>query len=157
MSLAVRQKNLDGLGQAGDVEAEGAGLALEADLSLPVDQVQAIWPAGVGALSGVPGIVDERRELDLQVADAGDGYVRTLVLVFGVGEKHLLAQVDGQLPAVCRVRLLDDGSGSGAVVAGYAGDVGYLVAFNLHRARLPENSTLRRWPQPITCLALNMQ
>ena len=107
MSLAVRQKNLDGLRQIGDVEAEGAGLALEADLALAVDQVQAIWPAGVGALSGVPGIVDERRELDLQIAHAGGGHVGALVLVFGVGEEHFLAQVDGQLPAIGGVSLLD--------------------------------------------------
>ena len=89
------------------MEAEGSGLALEADLALAVDQVQAVGPAGVGALGGVPGIVQKRGELDLQVADAGGGYVRTLVLVFGVGEEHLLAQIDGQLPAVSGVRLLD--------------------------------------------------
>ena len=34
-------------------------------------------------------------------------YVGALVLVFGVGEEHLLAQVDGQLPAIGGVRLLD--------------------------------------------------
>ena len=33
--------------------------------------------------------------------------MRALVLVLGVGEEHLLAQVDGQLPAIRRVRLLD--------------------------------------------------
>ena len=71
MSLAVRQKNLDGLGHVGDVEAEGAGLALEADLALAINQVQAVGPAGVGAFGGVPGIVQERGELNLQVADAG--------------------------------------------------------------------------------------
>ena len=107
MSLAVRQKNLDGLGQVGDVETEGAGLALEADLALAIDQVQAIWPAGVGALGGVPGIVQDRGDLDLQVADAGGGHVRALILVFGVGEEHFLAQVNGQLPAIRRVSFLD--------------------------------------------------
>ena len=89
------------------MEAEGARLALEADLALAIDQIEAVGPAGVGALGGVPGIVQKRGELDLQVADAGGGYVRTLVLVFGVGEEHLLAQVDGQLPAIGGVRLLD--------------------------------------------------
>ena len=57
MSLAVRQKNLDGLGEVANVETEGAGLALEADLALAVDQIQTVGPAGVGALGGVPGIV----------------------------------------------------------------------------------------------------
>ena len=33
--------------------------------------------------------------------------MRALVLVFGVGEEHFLAQIDWQLPAICRVRLLD--------------------------------------------------
>ena len=33
--------------------------------------------------------------------------MRTLVFVFGVGEEHLLAQVDGELPAVSGVSLLD--------------------------------------------------
>ena len=33
--------------------------------------------------------------------------MRTLIFVFGVGEEHLLAQVDGELPAVSGVSLLD--------------------------------------------------
>ena len=89
------------------MEAEGAGLALEADLALAIDEIEAVGPAGVGALGGVPGIVQKRGELDLQVADAGGGHVGALVLGFGIGEEHLLSQVDGQLPAVSGVSLLD--------------------------------------------------
>ena len=47
----------DRLGQVSDVEAERAGLALEADHALAIDEIETVGPAGVGALRGVLGIV----------------------------------------------------------------------------------------------------
>lgn len=98
---------LQGFGEVVDMKAEGAGLAFMADEALAIDEVEAIGPAGVGALDGVMAVIEEGRQFDLEVAHTGGGDVRALLFVLRVGEEDFLADVDGELPAVGGVGFLD--------------------------------------------------
>lgn len=89
------------------MEAVGAWSAFEGDAALFVDEVEAIGPGGIGFLGGVVDGVDEGGDLDVQAADAGTGDGFAFGGGFGIGVDDLLAFVDGELPSVAGVGLLD--------------------------------------------------
>lgn len=98
---------LEGFFQLRGMEAVGAGGAFEGNAALRVDDVEAIGPGGVGLLGGVVDGVDQGGDFDFQAADAGLGDGFAFGGGFGIGVNDVLALVDGELPAVARVRFLD--------------------------------------------------
>jgi ABC-type bacteriocin/lantibiotic exporter with double-glycine peptidase domain len=61
------------------MKAEGARMALERHAPRAIDYIQAVRPAGVIRLGGVAEIVDQRRNLDVQIAHAAFGHGAALL------------------------------------------------------------------------------
>ena len=111
MSLFDRVGRRDELGQRLShlvrMEAERSGFALVGNSARPVDDVETVRPAGVGAFGTVLHVVDKRRNVNPEFDHAG---VRSFVAVFqrvGAGNEHVVLDVVWHLPAVGGMRLLD--------------------------------------------------
>src|SRR5271165_3996570 len=104
--LRLRQF-LDGLLEICGMESKRTRLALVCDLSLSVDQVQPVGPAGVGDLGMVFKSVDDRRKPDAQLAHTGSSYERALCFVLGTGEDHFVLNVALHLPHIAGMRFQD--------------------------------------------------
>jgi len=100
-NLGKREAELIGL------EAERARLALESHTTMRVDQIQAVRPAGVGALGGVPEFVEHRGEFYAQLAHAKSCDVLPLVFILRTGEDDLIPDVALHLPDITRMSLGD--------------------------------------------------
>ena len=101
------KRALERCGEFVRMEAEGAGLALVDDAALGVDEVNAVGPAGVGLLGGVGEIVEQRGELDAELADAGGSEFSTFVLRFWAREDDVVLDVALHLPDVAGMRFED--------------------------------------------------
>ncbi len=86
------------------MEPEGTGLALIKHASARRDQIQTIWPAGVGSFNLVREVIYQCGKFYTQFADAAIGYGRTFLLVARTAEQHLVAHVALHLPDIGRVR-----------------------------------------------------
>lgn len=116
------------------LETERARLALVHDTAAGVDEVHAIWPAGVGALGHVVEAVEHRWKLDPQLAHASSSDQRAFFLRLRAGEDDLIADVRFHLPDIAGMRLENiDGKESHAVVI--------LVVELVERGNLPA----KRW------------
>src|SRR5271157_912078 len=82
------------------VEPKGAGGGLEGYSAVATDQIEAVGPTGVGGFSAVIEVVDQGRNGEVQVADAGTRYAVALVEISRGGEDHVLRDVGGHLPDV---------------------------------------------------------
>lgn len=89
------------------LESEWAGAALVRDASVGIDQIDAIGPAGVLSLSRVAELVEDRRELNPQLAHAEAGDRCAFFLVPGAGEDDLIFDIALHLPDVAGVRFSD--------------------------------------------------
>lgn len=89
------------------MEAVGTGGAFEGDAALFVDDVEPVRPGGIGLFRCVFDVVEECGDFDFQTADAGVGHGLTLRVRLRVGVNDALFLVDGELPAIARMRLLD--------------------------------------------------
>ena len=88
-------------------EAERARCAFICDMAVGIDDVQAIGPAGVGALSGVVERVHHGRELHPEIADAHLSQITALVKTLRTGKHDVVFHIAGHLPHVAGVRFLD--------------------------------------------------
>ena len=86
-------------------ETEGARFAFIRDTALGIDQINAVWPAGIGAFGGVAKFVEDRGELYPKLSHARPSYERTLFLAFRAGKEDLIPDVALHLPNVAGVRL----------------------------------------------------
>jgi hypothetical protein len=87
------------------VEPEGAGFALVCDAAISLDEVEAVWPPGVGSFDVIVETVDDCGKLDTEFAHANTRYRSALLLIAGTAEQHLVANIALHLPYVSRVRL----------------------------------------------------
>jgi hypothetical protein len=74
---------------------------------LPVDQVEAVGPTGVGALRRIAELVEDCREFDSQFADAGSRDEGAFLFVLWTGEDHFVFDIAPHLPHVTGMRLGD--------------------------------------------------
>lgn len=89
------------------MEAVRARSAFESDAALFVDDVQPVRPAGVCLLRCVLDVVQQRRNFDLEPTDTGVGNCFALGVGLRVGVNDALPLVDGELPAIARMCLLN--------------------------------------------------
>jgi len=87
------------------LESKRARLALVGHAAVSIDQVDAVWPAGVGALGGVVESVDHCRELDPKFANTTSRHLAALVVIARAGENDLVLQIALRLPHVAGMRL----------------------------------------------------
>jgi hypothetical protein len=88
-------------------KAKWTGLAFVGNVAVLIDQVNAVWPAGVGLFGRVAEFVEDRRELNPQFAYASSCYEGTLFFILGAGKDNFVFDVALHLPHVARVRLSD--------------------------------------------------
>jgi hypothetical protein len=81
--------------------------ALESDLSILLNQVQAIGPTGVCHFNLVIEAIDESREFDVQLANAGASHGSSLLLVSRTAKQDIVANIALHLPHVGRVSFED--------------------------------------------------
>jgi hypothetical protein len=74
---------------------------------LPVDQVDAVRPAGIRFVGWVVEPVKDCRELDPQLAHTGAGDLATLLRIPGAGKDNLVLKVALGLPNVAGMGLQD--------------------------------------------------
>lgn len=89
------------------MEAVRPGSAFEGNTPLLVDHVQAVWPAGIRFLCCVFDVVEQCRDFDLEPTHTGVGHGLALGVGLRVGVNDALPLVDGELPAIARMRFLD--------------------------------------------------
>jgi hypothetical protein len=89
------------------MEAERAGFALVDDLSLAVDQVQTIRPAGVSLFGHVVEAVDDGGELNAQFPNAAVCHIDALVEALWAGEDDLIFHIALHLPDVAGMSFQD--------------------------------------------------
>jgi len=89
------------------IEAKRAGLALVKNPSSGSNQIKPVRPRCVCSLDAIVESVDQRRELDAELAHAGSGDIESFSFVFRAGEEHVLAHVRLHLPHIGRVRFKD--------------------------------------------------
>jgi hypothetical protein len=94
-------------GQLLRLKAKWTGLALVSHVSVLVNEVNAVRPAGVGLFGRIAEFVDHSRELDSQLAYAGSCNEGTLFFIPGTGKDNFVFDVALHLPHVARVRLGD--------------------------------------------------
>jgi hypothetical protein len=82
------------------MESKRPGTAFVDDPSIFVDQIDSIRPAGVRLLCAVAKVVDQRRELDSQLANTHPGYRLAFVKTLGAGKNDFIADVALHLPHV---------------------------------------------------------
>ena len=80
------------------METERPGPALVGDAAVAIDYVQPVRPARVSSFGRVSDIVDERRNLNVQIPDAGVSHRLALLDALRVSENHILAYVRFHLP-----------------------------------------------------------
>jgi len=85
---------------------------------MPVDQVNAIRPAGVGSFRAVAEFVEHGGKLDPKLAHAGAGNECPVLFVLRAGEYDLVVNVALHLPNIAGMRLqnVDDEEGHLAAV-----------------------------------------
>lgn len=106
-SGAGRSKPAEGVFEEAGREAKGTGSAFEGDAAASADQVEAVGPGGVGALDAVLDGVEQRRNADAEIADAGGGGGLAPGVGDGRGEEDAVFHVRGELPEVGGMGLLD--------------------------------------------------
>ena len=89
------------------MEAEWARPALVCYTPVAVDYIKPIGPAGVGGFSGVPDVIDEGRNLDVQIPDARARYSFALLQALRICEYDVLADIRFHLPEIAGVGFLD--------------------------------------------------
>ena len=82
------------------LEAKGSGLALVGDPALPVNQIKAIGPAGVGALGGVAKLIEHGRKFQSQLAHTSTRKESPFFFVLRTGKNNLVFYVALHLPDV---------------------------------------------------------
>lgn len=97
----------EGGGEFVGLESEGTGAALVGDAAVGIDQVDAIGPAGVLSLSRVAEFVEDRGELNPQLADAEACDRCAFFLVPRTGEDDFILDIALHLPDVAGVRFSD--------------------------------------------------
>ena len=83
------------------------GTALKRNLSLLINQVNPVGPAGVSRFVRVLKIVHQRGEPDQQFARAGSGHLTAFVGVGGAGEDHFVPDIAFHLPHIAGMGLGD--------------------------------------------------
>jgi hypothetical protein len=86
------------------MKPERAGFAFVLDATAPLNEIQAVRPAGIGNFHLVVEPIDDGRELDTQLAHASSCYRGALLLIAGTPEEHLVTNIALHLPDVGRVR-----------------------------------------------------
>src|SRR5438876_2969567 len=89
------------------VEPKGSGLALVSDASALIDQVNAVWPAGVRLLGRVTEFIEYCGEFDPELPYARSGYKSAFLFGLRSGEYHLIFNVALHLPHVTGMRFGD--------------------------------------------------
>jgi len=82
----LRDEFLEGFFDAGGLEAERAGGRFEGDAAIAIDHVEAIGPAGVGAVGGVVDRVHDGGKFDAELHDAELTEFGALVVTFRARE-----------------------------------------------------------------------
>lgn len=93
--------------QFGRLESERAGFALICDSALRVDEVQTVWPPGIGAFCHVTEIIDHSRQLDAQAIDAGPGEGDTLGIISRACKDEFFFDIVFRLPDIARMGFQD--------------------------------------------------
>ena len=91
---------LDRAGKIIRMEPKRSRFALERDLSIALNQVEAVRPAGVGGFHLIIKTINQRRELDMQLPNASASHRRALMLVARTAEQNVIADVALHLPDV---------------------------------------------------------
>jgi len=91
---------LDRAGKIIRMEPKRSRFALERDLSIALNQVEAVRPAGVGGFHLIIKTINQRRELDMQLPNASASHRRALLLVTRTAEQNVIADVALHLPDV---------------------------------------------------------
>jgi hypothetical protein len=89
------------------MESERARLALVDDPAAAINQVEAVGPGRVRALGGVAEFIEQRGNLDPQLAHARTRELGAFVFAARAGKDHFVFEVALHLPDVARMRLGD--------------------------------------------------
>jgi hypothetical protein len=85
------------------MEPKRSRFALERDLSIALNQIEAVRPACVGGFHLIIKAINQRRELDMQLPNASASYGRALLLVTRTAEQNVIANIALHLPDVGRM------------------------------------------------------
>ena len=94
---------LDRAGKIIRMKAERPRFAFERDLSIALNQVEAVRPAGVSGFRLIVKVINQRRELDMQLPNASASHGRALLLVTRTAEQNIIADIALHLPDVGRM------------------------------------------------------
>jgi len=98
---------LQGVFDAGGLEAEWARGRFEGDAAIAIDHVEAIGPAGVGAVGGVVNRVHDGGKFYSELHDAKLAEFAALVETFRTREEDVIVEIVGIFPEIRCVRLAD--------------------------------------------------
>ena len=87
------------------LEPERPGRTLERNPTLPINEVQPIWPSRISGFHRIANVVNQRGNMNPQLPYATFCDRAPLHKRLGIGEQHVLANVDRHLPGIARVRL----------------------------------------------------
>ena len=82
------------------MEAEGAGSALIGDASPRIDEINTIWPSGIGAFRRVAEVIQNGGHLDAKLAHTCARNVRPLIFILWSGKEHALLEIALTLPKI---------------------------------------------------------
>ena len=99
----TRDNSLYSVAQFAGVEAEWPWPALVGHPAGGVNQVEAVWPSGVGPFSRIPELIEHGTRLDSELANTCSGDESSIFFTLRTGEDHAVLDVALHLPDVVGV------------------------------------------------------